>query len=127
MADGVKTRLSRYSFEETVERLESVLKERGIKLFSVIDHSGEARAVGLRMPATQVLIFGSPKAGTPVMLAAPSVALDLPLKVLVAQTDAGEVALSWNDAAWLEQRHGFPADMTPALAAVDLLVAKAAG
>ncbi len=127
MADGVKTRLSRYGFEETVERLESVLKEKGVKLFSVIDHSGEARAAGLEMPATRVLIFGSPKAGTPVMLAAPSVALDLPLKVLVAQTESGGVALSWNDAAWLEQRHGLPAEMTPALAAVDMLVAKAAG
>ena len=85
MADGVKTQLSRYGFEETVERLESVLKEKGVKLFSVIDHSGEARAAGLEMPATRVLIFGSPKAGTPVILAAPSVALDLPLKVLVAR------------------------------------------
>ncbi len=127
MADGVKTRLSRYGFEETVERLESLLKEKGIKLFCVVDHSGEARAAGLEMRPTRVLIFGSPKAGTPVMLASPSAALDLPLKVLVAEGAGGEVTLCWNDAAWLERRHGLPAESTAVLAAVEGLVEKAAG
>jgi uncharacterized protein (DUF302 family) len=124
--EGIKICNSRYSVDETVSRLEALLKEKGVKLFAVVDHSGEAAAVGLEMHPTKLLIFGSPKAGTPVMLAAPSAALDLPLKILVAEGADGKVLLSWNDPAWLEQRHGFSAELTANLAAAGLLATKAA-
>ena len=103
-----------------------MLKEKGVKLFCVVDHSGEAEAVGLSMPTTRLLIFGNPKAGTPIMLAAPTAALDLPLKILVAETPDGTVQLSWNDPAWLQSRHGFPAELEANLAAAGALAAKAA-
>jgi uncharacterized protein (DUF302 family) len=124
--EGIKTCTSRYSVDETVSRLESLLKEKGVKLFAVINHSGEAAAVGLEMHPTKLLIFGNPKAGTPIMVAAPSTALDLPLKILVAEGADGKILLSWNDPAWLEQRHGFPADLTANLAAAGMLATKAA-
>lgn len=127
MQEGIRTRTSRYSVEETVGRLKALLDEKGIKLFCLIDHSGEAAAAGFQMLPTKLLIFGNPKAGTPLMLAAPSVALDLPLKILVAEQSDGAVSLSWNDAAWLQERHGFPAAMQPVIAAVEGLVKMAAG
>ncbi|NYF91793.1 DUF302 domain-containing protein [Tunturiibacter empetritectus] len=124
--EGIKSCTSRYSVDETVSRLEALLKEKGVKLFAIVDHSGEASAAGFEMHPTKLLIFGSPKSGTPVMLAAPSAALDLPLKILVAEGADGKVLLSWNDPVWLEQRHGFPAEFTANLAAAGLLAAKAA-
>jgi len=124
--EGIKTCTSPYSVDETVSRLEALLKEKGVKLFALVDHSGEAAAVGLEMHPTKLLIFGSPKAGTPVMVATPSAALDLPLKILVAEGADGKVLLSWNDPAWLEQRHGFPAELTANLAAAGMLATKAA-
>ena len=108
MHEGIRTLTSRHSVDETVARVETLLKEKGVKLFCLVDHSGEAAAAGFAMRPTRLLIFGSPKAGTPLMLAAPSTALDLPLKILVAETEAGETLLSFNDPAWLQQRHGFP-------------------
>jgi uncharacterized protein (DUF302 family) len=126
MREGIQTIISRHSVEETVARLEAILKEKGIKLFCIVDHSGEALAAGLEMPPTKLLIFGNPRAGTPLMLAAPSTALDLPLKVLIAEQSNGEVLVSWNDAAWLQQRHGFPADMQPVIAAVGMVAKKIA-
>ncbi|WP_433967234.1 DUF302 domain-containing protein [Tunturiibacter gelidiferens] len=125
-SQGIKTCTSRYSVDETVSRLEAILREKGVKLFAVVDHSGEAAAAGLEMHPTKLLIFGSPKAGTPVMLAAPSAALDLPLKILIAEGGNGKVLLSWNDPAWLEQRHGFPAELTANLAAAGMFATKAA-
>jgi len=127
MQNGIQTRISRYSVDETVARLQALLQEKGIKLFCLIDHSGEAQAAGLDMPPTKLLIFGSPKAGTPVMLVAPSAALDLPLKILVAEAPDKQVVLSWNDPAWLEQRHGFPEGLLANLAAAGMLAEKAAG
>jgi len=124
--EGIKTCISHFSVDETVSRLESLLKEKGIKLFALVDHSGEAAAVGLELHPTKLLIFGSPKAGTPIMVAAPSAALDLPLKILVAEGADGKVLLTWNDPAWLEQRHGFPAELTANLAAAGMLATKAA-
>jgi uncharacterized protein (DUF302 family) len=124
--EGIKTCTSRYSVDETVSRLEALLKEKGVKLFAIVDHSGEAAAAGMEMHPTKLLICGSPKAGTPVMLAAPSAALDLPLKILVAEGADGKVLLSWNDPAWLEQRHGFPTELTANLAAAGMFAAKAA-
>lgn len=124
MHEGIMSRVSRYSVAETVARLEALLKEKGVKLFCMVDHSGEAAAVGLKMPETKVLIFGNPKAGTPVMLAAPSAALDLPLKVLVAESESGVVMVQWNDAAWLRQRHGFPEELLANLGAAAVLAEK---
>jgi uncharacterized protein (DUF302 family) len=124
--EGIKSCTSRYSVDETVSRLEALLKEKGVKLFAIVDHSGEAAIAGFEMHLTKLLIFGSPKAGTPVMLAAPLAALDLPLKILVAEGANGKVLLSWNDPAWLEHRHGFPSELTANLAAAGMLAAKAA-
>ena len=126
MEEGVVTISSAHSVDGTVSRVEEMLRERGVKLFALVDHSGEAKAAGLEMPATKLLIFGSPKAGTPVMLAEPSAAIDLPLKILVAQTADGGVTVSWNDAAWLRERHGFPAELASNLAAAEAIARKAA-
>jgi uncharacterized protein (DUF302 family) len=121
MPEGLQTCVSKFSVDESVSRLEALLRDKGVKLFAVIDHSGEALSVGLDMPPTKVLIFGSPKAGTPLMLDAPSVALDLPLRILVAESPTGEVLLSWNDPAWLQQRYGFAPELTSNLAAAGTL------
>ncbi len=107
MASGVIDVSSRYSVPETLARLGSILKEKGITVFALIDHSGEAEKVGLKMRPTQLLIFGSPKAGTPLMVAAPRLAIDLPLKALAWQDEQGQVWLSYNSAEYLQQRHGF--------------------
>ena len=125
MYEGIKTLTSHHTVDETVVRLEALLKEKGVKLFCLVDHSGEAHAAGLTMPNTKLLIFGNPKAGTPLMLAAPSTALDLPLKILVAETPDGATQLSWNDPSWLQSRHGFPTGLEANLAAASLLAAKA--
>jgi uncharacterized protein (DUF302 family) len=126
MHEGIETVTSNHSVEETVARLQALLQQKGIKLFCLIDHSGEAIAAGLTMRPTKLLIFGSPKAGTPLMIAAPGTAIDLPLKILVAETETGETLLSWNDPAWLQQRHGFPAESIANLAAVKALARAAA-
>lgn len=126
MTAGVVTIFSAHSVDETVGRVEELLRERGVKLFALVDHSGEAHAAGLEMPPTKLLIFGNPKAGTPMMLAEPSAAIDLPLKILVAQTPDGGVAVSWNDPAWLRDRHGFPAELASNLGAAEAIARKAA-
>jgi uncharacterized protein (DUF302 family) len=118
---GIATKESLYSVEETITRLQAILAEKHIKLFAIIDHSGEAAAAGLSMPPTKLLIFGNPQAGTPVMLAAPSAALDLPLKILIAEDAQGKVHLSWNDPAYLQQRHNFPEELIKNLSAADAL------
>jgi len=120
MPEGIQTCISKYSVDESVSRLETLLKEKGIKLFCLIDHSGEAAAAGLTMPPTKVLIFGNPKAGTPLMLSTPSVALDLPLRILVAETPTGETQLSWTDPTWLQHRHNFSPELTSNLAAAGI-------
>src|SRR5579864_3420396 len=116
---------SRYSIEETVRRLQAAFGEKGLQVFAVIDHSGEDEKIGLKMPPTRVLIFGSPKAGTLLMLAAPSLAIDLPLKALVAQDAENRVTVTYNDPAYLRERHGFPAELTKNLAGAGALIAKA--
>jgi uncharacterized protein (DUF302 family) len=126
MQQGIQTLVSRHSVDEVVARLQTLLQQKGVKLFCLVDHSGEAAAAGLAMRPTKLLIFGSPKAGTPLMLAAPSTALDLPLKILVAQTEGGETLLSWNDPIWLQQRHGFPQELGANLAAAQALAKAAA-
>jgi uncharacterized protein (DUF302 family) len=102
---------SSYSVAETIKRLESSLLAHGVNIFCRVDHSGEAEKVGLRMPPTQLLIFGSPKGGTPLMLASPTVAIDLPLKALVWQDVGGKVWLSYNSPEYLQQRHNLAADL----------------
>jgi uncharacterized protein (DUF302 family) len=116
---------SPYSVSDTLKRLQTLLESKGLKIFAIIDHSGEAAKVGLEMHPTQVLLFGSPKAGTPVMLAAPSVAIDLPLKALVAEDDQGKVWITHNDPEYLAKRYGIPADLVKNLAGAGALLQKA--
>jgi uncharacterized protein (DUF302 family) len=125
-ANGIVTIASHHSVDETVEKLKALLAAKSVTLFALIDHSGEAAKAGLSMLPTKLLIFGSPKAGTPVMLAAPSIALDLPLRILVWEDEAGKVWLSYNAPDFLRQRHSVPQDLMPNLAAVEGLALKAA-
>jgi uncharacterized protein (DUF302 family) len=123
---GIIDARSQHSVEQTVERLTAVLHAKGVTLFALVDHSGEAARIGMTMRPTKLLIFGNPKAGTPLMLAAPSVALDLPLKILVWQDAQGSVSLSYNSPAYLKDRHGVPPALLPNIAVVETL-ARAAG
>ncbi|MGB8732996.1 MAG: DUF302 domain-containing protein [Candidatus Sulfotelmatobacter sp.] len=116
---------SNHSVDETVARLKNILQSKGITLFVLIDHSGEAKKVGMQMPPTKLLIFGNPKGGTPLMLAAPSIAIDLPLKILVWEDGQGRVWLSYNSTEYLQQRHGLPQDLLQNIAVVGSLAAKA--
>jgi uncharacterized protein (DUF302 family) len=124
--EGIVQIPSRHSVDETVEKLKTVLKTKGVTLFALVDHSGEAEKVGLKMPPTKLLIFGNPKGGTPLMLAAPSAAIDLPLKILVAEDSQGKVWISYNSAEYLKERHGLPQDLLQNIAVVQTL-ATAAG
>ena len=124
-SNGIINRLSHHSVDQTVERLKSILETKGVTLFAIVDHSGEAEKVALKMPPTKLLIFGSPKAGTPLMLAAPSVAIDLPLKILVSEDSQGKVWISYNSAQYLQMRHGFPQDLIPNIVVVEALAQKA--
>ena len=116
---------SPYSVDETVQRLQAAFAQKGLQVFAFIDHSGEAEKVGLKMRPTKVLIFGSPKAGTPLMVAAPSLAIDLPLKALVAEDAAGKVWVTYNSPEYLQQRHGFPEELIKNLAGAGVVIAKA--
>src|SRR6202044_2829774 len=116
---------SRYSFDETVERLQAAFKEKGMQVFAIIDHSGEAEKVGLTMRPTKVLIFGSPKGGTPLMVASPSLAIDLPMKALVAEDESGKAWLTYNSPDYLKERHNVPEDMIKNLAGAGPLMEKA--
>jgi uncharacterized protein (DUF302 family) len=126
--NGILTIPSHHSVNETVEKLQKALQAKGVKLFAVIDHSGEAEKAGMHMPPTKLLIFGNPKAGTPLMQAAPAAAIDLPLKALVAEDANGAVWISYNAPAWLEARHRLPHELveTSIGRAVEALAAQAA-
>jgi uncharacterized protein (DUF302 family)/uncharacterized membrane protein YidH (DUF202 family) len=124
--NGILRTASNHSVEETVTRLKSILEAKGVKLFTIVDHSGEAASAGLKMPNTKLLIFGNPKAGTPLMLASPSSALDLPLKILIAEDAAGKVWISYNAPAYLQARHHLPPELLPNIAVIEALAAKAA-
>ena len=119
--NGIAVIPSRHSVDETVRKVEELLQAKGVKLFAVVDHNGEAEAAGLKMPPTKLLILGNPMAGTPLMLAAPSIAIDLPLKVLVAEDANGKVWISYNSAAYLQARHGIPPQLIQNLAVVEAL------
>jgi uncharacterized protein (DUF302 family) len=121
---GIIDRPSRRSVDETVDALKTTLHANGVLLFATIDHSGEAAKAGIRMAPTKLLIFGNPKAGTPVMIAAPSAAIDLPLKVLVWEDTAGKVFVSYNAPDYLRLRHGFPAELLANIGVVEALVAE---
>lgn len=123
---GVVQLRSQHSVGATVDRLEALLKERGILVFARIDFSGDAQRAGLRMPAQQMLIFGNPKAGTPLMLAVPAAGLDLPLKMLAWEAPDGEVWAAYNDPRYLVQRYRLPAALAGNLAAVVPLIERAA-
>jgi uncharacterized protein (DUF302 family)/uncharacterized membrane protein YidH (DUF202 family) len=116
---------SNHSVDQTVERLKGILNAKGVTLFAFVDHSGEAEKVGMKMPATRLLIFGSPKGGTPVMLAAPSIAIDLPLKILVWEDSSGKVWVSYNSPAYLQKRHDVPNELMQNIAVVETLAATA--
>src|SRR5882724_2962206 len=123
---GILRAARHHSVDETVTRLKSILQAKGVKLFTIIDHSEEAASAGLKMPNTKLLIFGNPKAGTPLMLASPSAALDLPLKILVAEDAAGKVWITYNAPAYLQGRHNLPVELLPNIAVIESLAAKAA-
>jgi len=124
--EGIVKIPSHHSLDETVEKLKTILKSKGVALFALVDHSGEAEKVGLNMPPTKLLIFGNPKGGTPLMLAAPSAAIDLPLKILVAEDPQGKVWISYNSPDYLKERHALPEDLLQNIAVVQTL-ATAAG
>jgi uncharacterized protein (DUF302 family) len=124
-ANGLLQVASKYSVDETVKRLQSVLAEKGVQVFALIDHSGEAEKVSMKMRPTKLLIFGNPKGGTPLMVAAPSLAIDLPLKALVAQDQSGKVWVTYNSPEYLQQRHAVPEDLIQNIAVVGTLVGKA--
>src|SRR5258705_8106653 len=116
---GIIEKPSNHSVDETVNRLKHLLHSQGVTLFALVDHSGEAEKVGMKMRPTKLLIFGNPKAGTPLMLAAPSIAIDLPLKVLVWEDDQGKAWISYNSPDYLRERHGLPQDLLQNVAVVE--------
>lgn len=121
-ANGLLTKPSPYSVLKTLDHIEAFLRSKNVTVFARVDHSGEAEKAGLHMPPTQVLIFGNPKGGTPVMLANPLSAIDLPLKVLAWQDTDGKVWLTWNDPQYLKARYGLSDDVLAPLAAAITLV-----
>jgi len=116
---------SPYSVPETLKRLEAILQVKGVTVFAQVDHSGEAAKVGLKMHPTQLMIFGSPKAGTPLMVASPTLAIDLPLKALAWEDADGKVWLSYNSPEYLKQRHNVPDDLVKNIAVIGPLLQKA--
>lgn len=124
--NGIVNEPTSHSVDQTVERLKAILQAKGVALFALVDHSGEAAKVGMKMRPTKLLIFGNPKAGTPLMLAAPSSAIDLPLKLLVWEDGQGKVWISYNSPQYLQKRHGLPPELLPNIAVVEALAAKAA-
>lgn len=124
-AKGIIDKPSHHSVDETVEKLKNILQSNGVTLFALVDHSGEAQKAGMQMRPTKLLIFGSPKAGTPLMLAAPSAAIDLPLKILVWEDGQGKVWVSYNSPEYLMERHGLPPELLQNIAVVETLATKA--
>jgi uncharacterized protein (DUF302 family) len=124
-APGIVTLRSLHSFNETVQRLLSTFSSHQIKVFATIDQQAEALAVGMTMPPTTLIIFGNPKAGTPLMLAQPLSAIDLPLKVLVSESTPGEVMVSFNDPQYLLARHSLAAEFLQKLAPASHLIESA--
>ena len=124
--EGIVKIPSHHSVDETVDNLKTILQSKGVTLFALVDHSGEAEKVGLKMPPTKLLIFGNPKGGTPLMLAAPTVALDLPLKILVWEDADNKVWLTYNSVEFIRQRHNLTPELAANIAVIDTLAVKAA-
>lgn len=124
--DGIIDVPGNHSVDETVEKIKALLAAKGVALFAVVDHSGEAKKVGMEMRPTKLLIFGSPKAGTPLMLARPSIAIDLPLKILVWEDSQGKTQVSYNSPEYLRRRHDLPAELLQNIAVIGTLAAKSA-
>jgi len=124
--NGIIAISSNHSVDQTVEKLKDILQAKKVTLFALVDHSGEAERVGMKMHPTKLLIFGSPKAGTPLMLAAPTSAIDLPLKILIWEDAQGKVWVSYNAPAYLQGRHGIPDELLQNIAVVETIAAKAA-
>jgi uncharacterized protein (DUF302 family) len=122
---GIVSRASHHSVDRTVEKLEGLLRAKGVKLFALVDHSGEAATVGMPMRPTKLLIFGNPTAGTPLMIAAPGMVIDLPLKILVWEDREGKVWASYNSPEYLRARHQLPPELVPTLSVVEALAAAA--
>lgn len=123
---GLIHKPSSHTVEQAVEKLKGILQAKVVALFALIDHSGEAEKIGMKMPPTKLLIFGSPKAGTPLMLASPSVAIDLPLKILIWEDAQRKVWVSYNSPAYLQERHGLAPELLQNIAVVETLAAKTA-
>ena len=121
--NGIVHKPSKHSVDETLGKLQAILQAKGVAVFALIDHSGEAKKVGMEMHPTKLLIFGNPKGGTPLMLAAPSIAIDLPLKILVWEDDQGKVLVSYNSPEYLAERHGLPQNLVQNIAFVETLAA----
>jgi len=117
-ADGLKTIPSSYGPKDTMNRLETEVKARGMTVFARIDHAAGAARAGLTLAPTELLLFGNAKAGTPLMQSMQTIGIDLPLKALVWQDAAGKTWLSYNDPAWLAQRHGLGREMQAAVGAM---------
>lgn len=123
--NGIIDKQSKHSVDETVEKIKNTLQSKNIALFALVDHSGEAAKIGMKMRPTKLLIFGNSKAGTPLMLAAPSSAIDLPLKLLVWEDSQSNVWVSYNSKEYLQARHNLPAELLANIAVVDALAAQA--
>ena len=123
--EGIVKIPSHHSVDQTVGKLKTILQAKGVMLFALVDHSGEAEKVGLKMPPTKLLIFGNPKGGTPLMLASPSVAIDLPLKISIAEDSQGRVWISYNSPEYLKERHDLPQNLLPNIEVVKTLAAAA--
>jgi uncharacterized protein (DUF302 family) len=124
--NGIVNKPSKHSVDETLAKLQEILHAKGIAVFALIDHSGEAAKVGMKMRPTKLLIFGNPKGGTPLMVAAPSIAIDLPLKVLISEDDQGKVWVSYNTPEYLAERHGLPPHLEQNIGFIDTLAANVA-
>ena len=120
-SNGIVTISSDHSVNDTVTRLEQLLQAKGVHIFAIVDHSGEAGKAGLRMPNTKLIIFGNPEAGTPLMIAAPTIAIDLPLKILVWEDVEARVWITYNSPDYLRNRHDLPSAVMQALASVGAL------
>ena len=124
---GLIDRLSNHSVDQTVDKLKGILDAKGVTLFALVDHSGEAAKVGFEMRPTKLVIFGNPKAGTPLMIAAPDSALDLPLKILIAEEPSGSTRVSYNSLAYLQARYGLTPEVLTNVAAVEKIAAAVVG
>ena len=126
-ASGLIDISSNHSVDETLAKLKAILQAKGVTLFALVDHSGEAAKAGLKMRPSKLLIFGNPKAGTPLMLAAPRIAIDLPLKILIWEDAQGKVWVTYNSPVYLQERHGLPAELLPNISVIEALAKTAAG